>query len=80
VITEFFVLRKYRRRHVGDQAARLLFERFAGPWEVPVFEANAPGTAFWASVIPRYAAADYRQSRTEWDGQPVVVWLFETHL
>src|SRR5688572_2587030 len=33
-MAEFFVLRRYRRQGVGEQAAGKLFGRFRGPWEV----------------------------------------------
>jgi predicted acetyltransferase len=33
-ITEFFMLRKYRRQGVGEPAARFLFDRFPGRWHV----------------------------------------------
>src|SRR6185295_7953677 len=33
-MAEFFVVRKHRRRGVGEHAARKIFDRFRGPWEV----------------------------------------------
>jgi predicted acetyltransferase len=33
-MSEFFVLRKYRRQGIGRTAAVELFERFPGPWRV----------------------------------------------
>ena len=35
-VAEFFVLLKYRRIGVGSRAAKLLFERWPGRWEVAV--------------------------------------------
>lgn len=34
MITEFFVMRKYRRQGIGKQVARELFECYPGRWEV----------------------------------------------
>lgn len=52
-VAEFFVLRRYRRQGVGERAARLLFARFGGAWEVRQRLDNPPATAFWRRVIAR---------------------------
>ena len=51
-IAEFFILRKYRRIGVGSRAAKLLFERWPGRWEVPVASYNKPALSFWRKTIP----------------------------
>ena len=51
-VAEFFVLRKYRRRGIGKIAARHLFERFPGAWQVRQNPANVAATAFWRQAIP----------------------------
>jgi predicted acetyltransferase len=50
-VAEFFVLRKYRRIGVGSRAARVLFERWPGGWEVAVARYNAPALSFWRKAI-----------------------------
>jgi len=54
-VGEFFVMRKYRRHRVGSRAAKLLFERFRGRWEVPVAWYNPPALSFWRAVVPSVA-------------------------
>jgi predicted acetyltransferase len=51
-MAEFFVMRKYRRTGVGIRAARMVFERFPGAWQVRQLAENTDGTAFWRSAIP----------------------------
>jgi predicted acetyltransferase len=51
-MAEFFVMRKYRRGGIGISAARMVFERFPGEWQVRQLAANAGGTAFWRTAIP----------------------------
>jgi predicted acetyltransferase len=51
-MVEFFVLRRYRRCGVGGQAARALFARFPGEWQVRQIATNQPATAFWRRAIP----------------------------
>jgi predicted acetyltransferase len=60
-IAEFFVMKQYRRRGVGADAAFALFDRFHGPWEVRQIDANSPARSFWRSVIARYSAGDYAE-------------------
>jgi predicted acetyltransferase len=53
-VAEFFIMRKWRGRGVGRIAARSLFDRFAGQWEVAQLRANTPAHAFWLQVIDDY--------------------------
>jgi predicted acetyltransferase len=57
-MAEFFVLRKYRGRGVGVAAARAVFARFPGEWQVRELAANARATAFWRKAIPVPFAED----------------------
>ena len=50
-MAEFFVMRKYRRRGVGAQAAAALFGQFPGRWTVRQHLANPAATAFWRRAI-----------------------------
>lgn len=52
-VAEFFTLRKYRRAGVGSRAARLLFDRLPGRWEVPVAAYNEAAMAFWRALAAR---------------------------
>lgn len=58
-IAEFFIMRAYRRRHVGAQAARLVFSLFPGPWEVQETHANTVAQAFWRKVLSDYTGGDF---------------------
>jgi predicted acetyltransferase len=51
-IAEFFVLRKYRGRGIGKMAARDLFGRFPGAWQVRQIATNLSATTFWRRTIP----------------------------
>jgi predicted acetyltransferase len=50
-VAEFFVLRKFRRVGVGSRAAKVLFERWPGRWEVAVARYNKPALLFWRKAI-----------------------------
>ena len=50
-MSEFFVLSALRRGGIGVDAARQLFERHPGAWQVRQMAANARATAFWHRAI-----------------------------
>jgi len=62
-MTEFFVLRRFRRHGVGRAAAFAAFDRFAGPWEVRQREEKHDATAFWRRAIDEYTRGDYEETR-----------------
>jgi predicted acetyltransferase len=60
-MSEFFVMRKYRRGGVGREAARLVFALFPGAWQVRQLHGNDAATAFWRAVVPN----GYEEAVTE---------------
>jgi len=62
-MTEFFVMRRYRRQGVGLAAASAAFDRFRGPWEIRQRDENVAATAFWRRAIDRYTRGNYREVR-----------------
>jgi predicted acetyltransferase len=60
-LSEFFVLRRYRRLGVGRDAAQLIFNRFAGQWEVTEYVRNAGAVSFWRRVIGAYTRGTYTE-------------------
>ncbi len=70
-VAEFFVVRKHRRSGVGSTAARSVFARYPGVWEVAVRRTNAGGLAFWPKVIaaqPGLTDLHELSDATTWDG------------
>lgn len=62
-MTEFFVLRRFRRQGVGRAAAFAAFDRFDGPWEVRQRVENPDATAFWRRAIDEYTRGSYEETR-----------------
>lgn len=60
-MAEFFIARAQRRRGLGRGAARLIFDRFAGQWEVVQDAANREAVGFWRNVLATYTRGDYRE-------------------
>ena len=64
-MAEFFVLRGYRRRGIGIQAAHRVWKQFPGQWEVRVMESNLLARRFWASAISTFTGEAIRPTRFE---------------
>jgi predicted acetyltransferase len=66
----FFVLRKFRRNHVGEQVAHDVFAMFPGDWTVGSMVGNAPAGAFWKSVIARFTDNHFETTEGKDDSRP----------
>lgn len=76
-MTEFFVLRKYRRKGVASHVARAVFDKFSGPWEVRVMLTNLPALSFWRRVVGEYTHGAYTERGNDdehWHG-PVLTFV-----
>jgi predicted acetyltransferase len=61
-MAEFFIMRQYRRRRVGERVAARLFDMFPGRWEVREEAKNLAAQRFWRTIIDRYARGRYEES------------------
>jgi len=60
-MAEFFVCRPNRGRGVGQGAARLIFDRFAGRWEIIEYLRNPNAVRFWRRVVARYTQGRFEE-------------------
>jgi len=58
---EFFIARKWRRRGIGAQAVRLLFDRFDGQWLITEHLRNTVAVKFWRRVVAAYTHGKYQE-------------------
>jgi len=56
----FFVLRKFRGRHIGTNVAHHLFRMFPGKWTVGAIVGNTPANQFWKAAVAKFTNGDYR--------------------
>jgi len=61
VMAEFFIVRRWRRRRVGQAAVRLIFDRFAGQWHIMEDLRNTGAVTFWRQVVSDYTHGTYRE-------------------
>ena len=60
-MSEFFVRSQHRRVGMGRDAATLIFDRFAGDWEIIEYLRNPGAVAFWRRVVAVYSAGRYTE-------------------
>lgn len=58
---EFFIARPWRRRGIGAQAVRLLFDRFDGQWLITEHLRNTVAVKFWRRVVAAYTRGQYQE-------------------
>lgn len=58
-IAEFFVMRKYRRKGIGEWVANWAFDEFAGRWQVTTPLNNHAAKQFWKNTISSYTNHRY---------------------
>jgi predicted acetyltransferase len=64
-VSEFFVLRRFRRRGIGERAAALAFASLPGAWEVRVRAPNVGAITFWRRVVDRYTRGELREEQRD---------------
>jgi predicted acetyltransferase len=53
-MAEFFIRQPHRRNGFGSRAAALIFDRFAGAWELVEYQRNPVSVRFWRRVLTDY--------------------------
>jgi predicted acetyltransferase len=60
-MSEFFVRTQYRRHGIGRDAATLIFDRFAGDWDIVEYQRNPGAVAFWRRVVADYCRGRFTE-------------------
>ena len=77
-VTEFFIVRGYRRRGVGCQVAHEVWQQFPGQWEVRVSDRNQTAQAFWARAIAEFLGHPIQPTPFKKHGEGWHVFSFES--
>jgi predicted acetyltransferase len=60
-MSEFFIRKPHRRLGIGRDAARLIFDRFAGDWEIVEYQRNPASVNFWRGVLAAYCKGRFTE-------------------
>lgn len=77
-VSEFFVVRRHRRRGVGVAVAHELWRRHPGRWEVRVMENNVPAIAFWAAAVRDFTGREPQSALVLSDDRRWQVFSFDS--
>ena len=78
VMSDFFVMYKYRNAGVGKYAANYLFNKFKGIWQLNTMDKNVGSAKFWTKVVGDYTGGVYETLHNEELGDGHQVFLFST--
>jgi predicted acetyltransferase len=76
-MAEFFVIRGFRRRGIGTQAAHEVWRRFPGLWEVRVMQSNTAAQDFWSRAISKFVGEAIHPVRVEKGSKDWILFSFE---
>jgi|SRR5262249_13620152 len=77
-MTEFFIVRGYRRLGIGTTVAHDIWRRFPGEWEVRVIDRNQKARDFWHAAISEFVGGTVQPSAFEKQGRVWYVFSFES--
>ena len=60
-MSEFFVRKPHRGAGIGRDAATLIFDRFAGVWEIVEYLRHPDAVAFWRRVLAIYTKGRFTE-------------------
>ncbi len=60
-MAEFFVSRPSRGLGIGNIAAQLILDRFAGRWEIVEYLRNPGAVSFWRRVLSAYTRGNFQE-------------------
>ena len=70
-IGEFYIQKEFRKRGIGKEAAKQVFNLFPGKWEVRQLKENSSARDFWIKVIKEYTDNNFQEvvlKNEQWDG------------
>ena len=62
-MAQFFILRKFKNKGIGQYVAQECFKKFPGTWEVMVIPNNTGALHFWQKTIRHYAGKHFEKNQ-----------------
>jgi predicted acetyltransferase len=82
LLYEFFLLRPYRGKGIGDFAAEEVFNKFLGSWELHTnqnTERNIRTLKFWRKTLSQYTRNNYIEENKDTSDGLMTVFSFNNH-
>ena len=74
-VYEFFILKPYRGRNIAELAAKEVFDRFKGKWELDTHPStlNQRAQSFWTKTIKNYTSGNFEKAfGTNFNGERLI--------
>ncbi len=78
-VAEFFIMRKFRNKDVGQFVAQQIWRSLKGRWQVRVWDNNKIAHAFWENVIAKFTSNSVIPTKREYQGHHgLLVYKFDS--
>ena len=77
-ISEFFIMKKYKRHGVDTVAALKVWGQLKGPWEVRVLVGNHIACSFWPQAIKKFTSLTPAKTEAAIKGGDWIIYAFES--
>ena len=78
-VSEFFVMKKYKKKSIGSIVAHQLWHQFKGRWQVRVATSNAPACSFWHKIINTFTLSIFEKRKIIIDESNWNIYTFESN-
>lgn len=79
-MSEFFIMRKYRRHGVGTRVALNIFNQFKGSWQIRVLLSNQRACSFWLQTIKKFTSVTLAKTELTIKEEDWIIYSFESAL
>ena len=73
---EFFLMRAFRHRRIGEAFASQVWADAPGRWVVRVFTGNEPAVPFWRRAVAEYAHSFSEERRMDFANNEKAEWIW----
>lgn len=77
-ISEFFIMKKYKRYGIGTAAALKVWEQFKGSWQIRVLVSNHIACLFWLQAIKKFTLATPIKNEIVIKDEKWIIYAFES--
>lgn len=78
-IAEFFIMRKFRKKGIGQFVAKSVWEAHPGLWQIRVWENNLVAHQFWNNIVKNFTKKSILPERVTYQGHDgLLVYKFKS--
>ncbi len=77
-ISEFFIMRKYKRQGIGTLVAFKVWQQFKGAWQVRVLIENKTAGVFWLQAIKKFTQGIFTATSIKIKEEHWIIYKFDS--